>query len=360
MNKKYFVTDLYAHASEHSLFSKAFIQYFKDKDTIFLLNSIHQNFVDDKSISRTFPFKDSNVKNKWLRLFNREIIKLFTLIAYIPYIVITRRKLCILGASNLQFFILSFLFFLKPKIIVHGQAESLMTNKNDNSLAARLFINGFQRLAKHKAKLLFLSYHIKNNIKDKGSFYFIKHPLPKNGILRRELSDKKDSKLRVAMVGLLRNDKKNSNLIYSLNVNDNVELWAIGRAHHDFIINHHSNIKFKIWDSVYTDEEFEEAIKDIDAFLYLFNNEQYKMTASATALDAVIFQKIVFTLENDAVQSLLENYKNVYVANSIDELSNLINEFKWENKQAISKEIINDYILCDNNKDIVTIEEWLK
>lgn len=59
------------------------------------------------------------------------------------------------------------------------------------------------------------------------------------------------------MVGLLRDDKKNCNSIYELAIESpNVQLWAIGRAHRDFIVNKESRIHFKLWESIYSEGDF--------------------------------------------------------------------------------------------------------
>lgn len=355
---RFFVTDLYAHGAEHSLFAEAFINYFDKKDSVFLLNNVHMKFcstANDKN--KNFVFTDDKIKNRKFRLFNREIIKFITFLAYIPFILFSKRKVCILGASNLQVFFLSFLSFLKFRIVIHGQAEALLKGKQKKSLASRMFVYGFKRLSEAGTKFLFLSHHIKKNIDDDTACYFIKHPLPSGyGFSKAKVINTRP--LRLAMVGLLRNDKKNSNLIYDLKPNSNVELWAIGRAHGDFLVDEQSDVKFKLWDYVYSNDEFEAAIKDIDGFIYLFNNDQYKMTASATALDAIIHQKIVFTLKNDAIESLLESYPYVYSADSIEHLSNLINSYEQDGLIIDSEKVLRDFVLGEKNDDTKIVEEW--
>ncbi|MCU3986594.1 hypothetical protein [Enterobacter mori] len=358
--KKYFVVDLYAHGAEHSLFVEAFIDFFEARDSVFLLNDVHEKLLKgERKKNIHYLLTESKIKNKYLRLFNREIIKTLWFLLLIPYILINRRKICILGASNLQIFILSFFAFLKPSIVMHGQAEALK-NKNENlSKASTLFKYGFQKLTRYGAKFLFLSKHIKKNIAYTGNYFFINHPLP---------SSKESNKprkilgnpLKLAIVGLLRDDKKNCNLIYSLSLNNACEIWAIGRAHKDFIINYDSKVKFKLWDSVYSDEEFENAIADIDGFIYLFNQSQYTMTASATALDAIIHQKLVFTLRNDAVESLLGSYPYVVTANNIHDLSMVINSFVPQNIVIDNAVNLNNYILADGNVDTLIVEEWIQ
>jgi len=357
---KYFVVDLYAHGAEHSLFVEAFIDFFEKKDSVFLLNDVHGKLLKNNRKSNIgFLLKESKIKNKYLRLFNREVIKLLWFLLFVPYIILTRRQLCILGASNLHLFFLSFLTYLKPSIVMHGQAEALITNSANLSKASRLFKYGFEKLTKAGAKFLFLSKHIENNIMYRGSYFYIKHPLPSSKILRKP-KEFQANPLKLAIVGLLRNDKKNCNLIYDLSINGSTEIWAIGRAHKDFIINYDSKVKFKLWDSVYSDVEFENAIADIDGFIYLFDESQYRMTASATALDAIIHQKMVFTLKNDAVQSLLESYPHVVSAENIDDLSSIINSFKQKKIVIDNSVILKNYVLGEENIDTQIVEEWIQ
>ena len=193
----------------------------------------------------------------------------------------------------------------------------------------------------------------------RGSYFYIKHPLPSSKILRKP-KEFQANPLKLAIVGLLRNDKKNCNLIYDLSINGSTEIWAIGRAHKDFIINYDSKVKFKLWDSVYSDVEFENAIADIDGFIYLFDESQYRMTASATALDAIIHQKMVFTLKNDAVQSLLESYPHVVSAENIDDLSSIINSFKQKKIVIDNSVILKNYVLGEENIDTQIVEEWIQ
>jgi hypothetical protein len=242
---------------------------------------------------------------------------------------------------------------------MHGQAEALITTPANLSKASKLFKFGFEKLTKAGAKFLFLSKHIEKNIISTGKYFYIKHPLPANKILKKP-KKLQCNPLKLAMVGLLRNDKKNCNLIYDLSLNGSTELWAIGRAHTDFIVNYESKVKFKLWSSVYSNIEFENAIEEIDGFIYLFDESQYKMTASATALDAIIHQKLVFTLKNDAVQSLLESYPHVFSAENIDDLSSMIDSFEPQKILIDNAVILKNYVLGGENIDTKIVEEWIQ
>ncbi|AXU94493.1 hypothetical protein CI789_04115 [Erwinia persicina] len=361
MMTKYFVADIYAHASEHMLVNSAFIDFFSTKDTVFLLNDVHSKSLPTNAKKFSFVLKDSKIKRKLLRVFNREVIKTLTLFIFIPYILLTKRTLCILGASNIQFFLLAFIPFLKIKQVVHGQAEALIKNKNDKTFAEKLFSYGFKHLNKKNVNLLFLSKHINKKI-DQCNFYFIDHPLPESVKSTANNLDNNTSRIKIAMVGLIRDDKKNCNAIYDMKVNpEHTELWVIGRAHRDFVIDQKSQVMFKLWDSIYSQEEFNKEISEVDGFLYLFNDDQYLMTASATALDAIIHKKYVFTLSNPAIDSLLSDYPYVIRAENISDLVIKINEFSENKKiEAIDNGYIDRFLLTNPlNSDVNVVNKWL-
>lgn len=358
---KYFVVDIYAHASEHILVNRAFIDFFSTKDSVFLLNDVHSKSLPTGAKKFNFLLKDSLIRKKSIRIFNREVVKMLTLFFFIPYILLTKRTLCVLGASNIQFLLLALIPFLKIKQVVHGQAEALIKNKNDKTLAEKLFSFGFKYLNKKSVKLLFLSKHINKNINQENVF-FIDHPLPESVKSTAAAKVRHPERIKIAMVGLIRDDKKNCNAIYDMKVNiEHTQLWVIGRAHRDFIIDKKSDVKFKLWDAIYSEEDFNKEISEVDGFLYLFNDDQYLMTASATALDAIIHKKYVFTLSNPAISSLLSDYPYVIRAENITELVDKIDEFaKMKRIETIDDGYIDRFLLTNpSNSDVNVVNKWL-
>jgi hypothetical protein len=102
---------------------------------------------------------------------------------------------------------------------------------------------------------------------------------------------------------------------------------VIGRAKADFSIIANEKVTLKLWDKIYTDEEFVEEIRYIHSFIYFFGESDYKFTASATALDAIIYGKAVFSLKNQAVSSLLADYPLFFQFETVAEMSKAINNF---------------------------------
>jgi len=85
------------------------------------------------------------------------------------------------------------------------------------------------------------------------------------------------------------------------------------------------------------------------------------MTASATALDAIIHKKYVFTLSNPAIDSLLSDYPYVIRAENISDLVIKINEFSENKKiEAIDNGYIDRFLLTNPlNSDVNVVNKWL-
>lgn len=334
MIDKYFVSDVYSHNAEHSLFVESFVEFFSKKNTTFLLNEHHINFVDECNNpmvkAHKFFLNDSFLKWKILRLINREIFKSVYFYIFALFSSLRGRRIVILGVSNFQFFLLSvFLFFtrMKASVVLHGQVESLLGAKK--TFSQKLFFLGF-RLSKYcKINFLYLSHHIENNIEYSNRNFFCKHPIPLRIIEEIKVSDEIGTevpflfhRLKAATVGLIRNDKKNCSRIYDLNVAPSIcELSIIGRLHADFNPNYTAGVEHKIWNSIYSDAEFADAVSDVSAFLYFFDDTQYKATASATALDAIVHKKYAVCLKNDAIVSFLDGYPYLIVCNDLLDMS---------------------------------------
>lgn len=354
--KKLFVIDLYAHGYEHAMFGEAFLEYFEEyTDSKYLLNQVHSKYVKN---SYNFIFNDTKIKRTFSRVINREVFKTLCFLMYIPYVFFTKRKVVILGASNLQTFMITFLLYIvrvPVSWVCHGQAESLISD-NVPTKAGKLFSFSFKKLvhSKLKVKFLFLSRHILNNLPENlksEKLFALNHPIPSSAI-KNLVTQNINQPTKVAMVGLLREDKKNCNSIYKLRCNDSVELHAIGRKKSDFRVDKTTPIRFTIWDDIYTESEFNNAIQDIHGFLYFFDECQYKMTASATALDALVYGKAVFTLKNDAVCSLLEGYPYLYSYNDLSSMSDGISQF---DPSTISSYKINSF-----TKQFIMLESSFK
>ncbi|MEI8626731.1 hypothetical protein [Vibrio sp. M60_M70] len=332
---KFFVCDIYAHSSEHSMFVESFIDYFEsNSDVAYLLNETHSKYI--KSNHKVFKFfiKDTFCKSPVTRLFNREIVKSIRLLLLLPYIILSKRKLVVLGTSNIQTYLLSFLKFLSfihVSVIFHSQLESLVKEPSERRRFGGIFIKSFKSMHDSKVfNILVLGEHIKENLQQLGfsNVSSIPHPIPKASLL--DLKPKReniDLKHHIAMVGLIRNDAKNCNKIYDLKMGDSVHAHVIGRAKPDFKIIKKDNITFTLWNDIYTEEQFVSEVDIVDSFIYFFSEDDYKLTASATALDAIIYGKAVFSLRNRAVSSLLKNYPLFFEFDTVEEMSDAINKF---------------------------------
>ncbi|EHS7464945.1 hypothetical protein KWB77_002552 [Vibrio cholerae] len=363
---KFFVCDIYAHSSEHSMFVESFIDYFESNyDVAYLLNETHSKYV--KSNHKVFKFfiKDTFCKSPITRLFNREVMKSIKLLLLLPYIILSKRKLVVLGTSNIQAYLLSFLKYLSiihVSIVFHSQLESLIKEPSERRRFGGVFIKSFKSM--HDSKLfniLVLGEHIKKNLNQLGfsNVSSIPHPIPKSSLL--DLKLKKESinlKHHIAMVGLIRDDAKNCNKIYDLKMDDSVHAHVIGRAKSDFKIIEKDNITFTLWSDIYTEEQFVSEVDIVDSFIYFFSEDDYKLTASATALDAIIYGKAVFSLRNEAVSSLLKNYPLFFEFNTTGEMSDAINKFDLSLLNTVDFNYQRERFLIKNFERELNI--WLK
>ncbi|MPN11104.1 hypothetical protein SDC9_158405 [bioreactor metagenome] len=114
---------------------------------------------------------------------------------------------------------------------------------------------------------------------------------------------------------------------------------------------------------MYTSEEFKVAIANIDCFVYFFDKEQYRCTASGTLIDAILYNKFVLSLRNVAAESLLSNYNKKLFSSTLEEM----NLFLIDNKlEAFIREGITcvdprvSYCLMSQDFiDVEALKSWL-
>ncbi|EMK3755665.1 hypothetical protein ABJA24_003286 [Providencia rettgeri] len=357
-NDEFFITDLYSHGQEHQLVVTSFIEMFNVHypKSQFLLNS---NYNGERT--KNFIFDDSSIHNKIIKLINRDILKLFNFIIYLPKIFLSRKKVVFLGLSNIQYFIILLIcrvLKIKCFIVQHSELEYL---ENPKTLSQKLFAFSIKYL-KGKSSFLILSKHITPPLVLGDNFFKIDHPLPSQ-LKKFSNQDIINNTKKLAIVGLLSDSHKSCNKIYDLEklITDDVSLYAIGRNKGDFIINRDSRIKFIIWDKQYSDDEFQNAIKDINCLLFFFSSNCYNKTASGTIMDAIIYGKNIIALDHPAINSAAYRYKGLYTFKSIDDISKFLKNNKLP---KIDSTYLSDYIesrtlISIKNEDTNVIMKWL-
>jgi len=360
-NDNYFIADIYAHKNEHSMFAEAMLEYFNIyENSEFLLNSEHRKFVKQ---SKQFFFEDSLFKSQKGRLFNREFMKLFRLLLLLPYIKIKKKRLVILGVSNIQSIVLAYVIDfigVKASVVMHSQLEVFNDGAKKRKFAG-LFKKAFNLfVSSSNFNILVLGEHIKKNLESIGfnhGIFSIPHPLPISRL--RELDGITNPDV-YGIVGLIRNDTKNCNLIYDLKFNEGKMLKVVGRKTNDFTITKTKNIDFKIWDEIYSDADFNKEISNVGTFLYFFDSNDYKFTASGSALDAVIHGKAVISLNNPAVVSLLSGYPFITVCETLKGMNEAINSSMIKTPKA--NDIVDFYhklTIVKNLEMKKQVENWL-
>ncbi|HHE6470913.1 TPA: hypothetical protein ACPFI9_003580 [Providencia rettgeri] len=333
MSHKFLVIDPFIHLSEHTLVDRSFIEFFSQYDSIFLVNQEMKNKCLDLK-GRFIPsFIDFKYLSKFIRLLNREIIKTSYTIGILILNLFMRRNVVFLAMSQLQYAILGticYIFRFKVSIVMHHYSEAIIKKKDNLTFGDRTFLLGMKMFSISKnTNFIYLSKHIKNtfelnNISITDRNFFINHPIPLSFIKRIPFSYPKNNVTKIATIGLLSKKSKSSDKINELAHNSNIELWAIGRLSSSTEFELDKRIKTKLWRGMYSIEEFESSISNIDFFIYFFNSEQYQCTASGTLIDAILYNKGVLCLENKAAISMLENYNNKYIFNSIDDMNSFL------------------------------------
>lgn len=328
--EKFLVIDPFIHKEEHYIVDRAFLEYFSKFENLVLVNETLKKKCVDLDLSFLPSFRDSRSNSNLSRWLFRECYKVIYTIFVLLANVIPRRRVVFLAMSQFQFFIFGLvclLFRFKVSIVMHHYAECLIKSKSELTYSERLFFIGyrlFNRLS--DVRFLYLSKHIKNAIPDCDKNYYINHPIPLSMIRDVPFDNHglQNDEINIATIGLLSSSRKNSHLINELSCNEKNNLWVIGRfaKNEEFTIN--KNIKSQLWSGMYTSEEFREAISNIDCFVYFFNKEQYRCTASGTLIDAILYNKFVISLKNIAAESLLSNYDKKLFFSTLEEMNSFL------------------------------------
>lgn len=325
--KKFLVIDPFIHKEEHYIVDRAFLEYFSKHESLVLVNRTLKEKCVDLDLSFLPPFSDSRSNSNLSRWLFRECYKVICTILVLLANVLPRRRVVFLAMSQFQFFIfglICLLFRFRVSIVMHHYAECLIKPKSELTHSERLFFIGyrlFNRLP--DVRFLYLSKHIKNAIPDSDKCYYINHPIPLSMIrdVPFDNLDLQNNEINIATIGLLSSSRKNSHLINKLICNKKYNLWVIGRfaKNEEFTIN--QNIRSQLWNGMYTSEEFREAISNVNCFVYFFDKEQYRCTASGTLIDAILYNKFVISLRNVAAESLLSNYNKKLFFNTLEEMN---------------------------------------
>lgn len=365
--KKFLIIDPFIHFTEHTLVDRALIEYFSVHDSMVLVNETMKRECEDLQCNFIKPFHDFNTKTKFVRLFNREVIKTLHSLCFIFLNLFQRRRIVFLALSQFQWFFFSIICTLcrfQTSIVMHHYTEAMIKDKKKLSIGDKMFLFGKKLFSRSEHNtFLYLSKHIKKNLLAENVVVtsqdcFINHPIPLSFINRVSFIKPSNQKYILATIGLLSKKMKSSNKINDLKSSSDVELWMIGRlsSSDEFKIN--DNIKTKLWSRMYSTQEFEDAIQKVDSFLYFFAPDQYKCTASGTLIDAILYCKGVVCLNNDAAVSLLENYNDKLIFNSIDEMSDYLLENKPQLNRNKTDTRMKYCLLSKCCGDISIVNQW--
>ncbi|MHA6636960.1 hypothetical protein ACX3OY_24615 [Citrobacter farmeri] len=367
--KKFLVIDPFIHKEEHYIVDRAFLEYFSKFESLVLVNDTLKKKCLDLDLSFLPSFSDSRSNSNLSRWLFRECFKVIYTVLVLLANVLPRRRVVFLAMSQFQFFIFSlvcFVFRFKVSIVMHHYAECLIKPKSELTFSERLFFIGyrvFNRLS--DVRFLYLSKHIKNAIPDSDKNYYINHPIPLS-MIRDVPIDKiglQNDEINIATIGLLSSSRKNSHFINKLIYNEKYNLWVIGRfaKNEEFTIN--KSIRSQLWNGMYTSVEFREAISNIDCFVYFFDKEQYRCTASGTLIDAILYNKFVISLRNVAAESLLSNYNKKIFFSSLEEMNSFLRGNSLEafirNGKTYADPRVSYCLMSQDFIDVEVLENWL-
>lgn len=333
---KFLIIDPFIHKEEHFIVDRAFLEYFSKFKSSVLVNKTLKEKSTDLELSFLPSFIDTDSKSNLVRWFYREFYKVIYTLLILLANVFTRRRVVFLAMSQFQFFVFGMVCWIcrfKVSIVMHHYAETLIKPKPKRSISDKLFLTGYKTFdSLPDVRFLYLSKHIGLSIPENRKNFFINHPIPLNMIndTPLELVGSYGNSINIATIGLLSSSRKNSHLINELNSNNRVALWVIGRFAKNEEFSLKSDIKAEIWDGMYTSEDFRRAISKIDCFVYFFDKNQYRCTASGTLIDAILYNKFVISLDNLAAQSLLSNYNKKMFFDSIGEMRGFLDGISME------------------------------
>lgn len=246
--------------------------------------------------------------------------------------------------------------FLHREVIIlcHGELELLRKDINKEGLLQQMIMylvrNFYNKKLKVSDTLYFivLGDSIKNNLStfltesQMTHFFSIDHPyisLKRNVNINPKV---KSDKLKLGCVGSMNEFKGALRLIelsekikeYGLDV----ELSVIGKvySHRELMLSHNIILKSKENLPIPTDE-FHAYINELDAILFLYDSNSYKMTASGAIYDSIIFSKPIITLKNDYFDNIITKYEiPALIATDIDDILSKIELIQNYDKYTIT------------------------
>ncbi|WP_336686226.1 hypothetical protein [Chryseobacterium bernardetii] len=255
--------------------------------------------------------------------------------------------------------LISNLFKINLTIVAHGELEYLIQNVPKNKpifLYKKLLQRFFRNKISDNIKIITLGKSICKKLieiypKNSDAFVSMEHPY-----FFKNVSVEKQSSLPVKMgiVGAVGENKgmlkfiKLSESLKDLIIGGELELYVIGR--HNYNTEDFPLINFIAkTDTIIPTDEYNEAIKRLNAILFFYDQNQYQLTASGAIFDAINNEKPVIAIKNDYFNHICSYGQIGYLCEDADEMENIIRKIV---KCEISLEVIKDF------KELKNVFNW--
>lgn len=195
--------------------------------------------------------------------------------------------------------------------LLHSELEVMEGERRSLSQKAMRI---WRRTTSKHVNYVVLSPHIEQNIRPLLSprirISSIFHPFPTSlihaGAGSRIETQSEQKKIRISVPGLIKNDKKGAGNIFKLEKllraggRQDVELHLIGRAGKGFTPPNDTRVHMPFLDRTtpVPQDEFDEAISEMDVILLMYDQESYRYTASGAVLDALKFGQPLYANRN--------------------------------------------------------------
>ena len=332
--------DFLAYSSTHTSVNSFWIESLlsvSDRVT-FICEKNHWN-----AISKNFPFIKTilfKFRSKYYWYLVRDLLFFISLLYF------RKSKIFIFGMTGTMVFILSLFERVYPRLrvtaILHSEVEGINNSKGINRTFCRFALNS---LSFPSAVCAFvLGRHIYNNLKN-ASIYrknlnALELPVPVFG--RYSFNYQAKNCLKIAIIGVLNNNKKDLSSFAELAKYENVDCYAIGRAVNNFSCS--SVIKLVNSKHHFSKSWMAHKLEDID-FLFLAPlPSQYQYTALGTVADGLEYGKFIAWIKHPSLVQF-ESCPLSIVGTNVQDL-----KLKLENFIAPSQDSIYSWFHIHNNK----------
>jgi hypothetical protein len=249
----------------------------------------------------------------------------------------------------------------KVLVSCHGELESLIKEPAGNwSRASKFLLTRYLKYKRIPANIKFmvLGQSILDNLipilpeYNRNQFYTMNDP---NIFDEVNIVKNSNSKKRFGVVGVLSFVKGLEDFRKLVDkVSCYVDLEVVGK-----VADYEEELRQKgvaINDHYLSREEFENRVSQLDAVLFFYPSDTYKLIASAALLDTMKFRKPVISYANDFFKYVREesNYPISFV-NSLDEMAEEILNFKLKDNDIIYSQSMSKFSIDYCSKQLQRI-----